>query len=70
MGDKLKAYFEDFLRKDPIFSNKKVLQTNYNPEKISYRDRPDGLLAIAKKFTHKIEDIEKELKKTKNPLIV
>ena len=38
MGDKLKAYFEDFLRKDPIFSNKKVLQTNYNPEKISYRD--------------------------------
>src|SRR3990167_6542181 len=39
-------------------------------EKISYRDRPDGLLAIAKKFTHKIEDIEKELKKTKNPLIV
>ncbi len=45
MGDKLKNYFEDFLKKDPIFSNKKVLQTNYDPDKMSYRD--EQLEAVA-----------------------
>jgi TrmH family RNA methyltransferase len=39
-------------------------------EKISYRDRPDGLLAVAKKMNLTIDTIEEKLPKNKNPLIV
>ncbi len=39
-------------------------------EKISYRDRPDGLLAVATKMNHQIHDVEKTLALKKNPLIV
>lgn len=37
-------------------------------EKISYRDRPDGLLAIAPKLTASLEDIRNKL--SKNPFLV
>jgi RNA methyltransferase, TrmH family len=39
-------------------------------EKISYRDRPDGLLAIAKKMNHQIKDVEGILSSKTTPLIV
>ena len=35
---RLTTYFEKFLAKQPIFKNKKVLQSNYNPESINHRD--------------------------------
>jgi len=38
--------------------------------KISYRDRPDGLLAIAKQFSSNIKDLEKIIKTKKNPFFV
>ncbi len=34
----LTGFFEKFLTKEPLFMNKKVLQSNYTPEEISYRD--------------------------------
>lgn len=34
----LNNFFEDFLSKESIFSNKQVLQSNYTPDTIPYRD--------------------------------
>jgi RNA methyltransferase, TrmH family len=39
-------------------------------EKISYRDRPDGLLAIAYKMNRSLEEARNLLSTNKNPLIV
>ena len=39
-------------------------------KKISYRDRPDGLLAVAKKMNLSLDAIEGKLPSHKNPLIV
>jgi RNA methyltransferase, TrmH family len=39
-------------------------------EKFSYRDRPDGLLAIAKQKYHSLEDLAKKLNHKKSPLFV
>ena len=38
MGDKLSKFFEDYLSRDPLFVNKKILQSNYTPEDIPHRD--------------------------------
>jgi RNA methyltransferase, TrmH family len=39
-------------------------------EKLSYRDRPDGLLAIAPMFKNSLEDLEKIFDQKKDPLFV
>ncbi|MBN2479328.1 MAG: RNA methyltransferase [Parachlamydiales bacterium] len=39
-------------------------------EKFSYRDRADGILAIASSFHHSLDDIEKIIKNKKNPFLV
>jgi TrmH family RNA methyltransferase len=39
-------------------------------QKISYRDRPDGLLAIAKKMNFSLDEMEQKLTPNKSPLIV
>jgi TrmH family RNA methyltransferase len=39
-------------------------------EKISYRDRPDGLIAIAFQEHKNIQDLEKILEKKKNPFLL
>ena len=39
-------------------------------QKISYRDRPDGLLAIANSFQNDLNELEKIIDKVKNPLLV
>ena len=36
-GD-LKGFFEGFIEKESLFTNKKALQTSFIPEKISHRD--------------------------------
>ncbi len=36
---KLTSFFEDYIKKDPIFINKKALQSNYNPEDVLYREK-------------------------------
>ena len=38
MGSKVTAFFEDFLEKGSLFTNKKALQSNYIPDEISHRD--------------------------------
>lgn len=38
--------------------------------KLSYRDRPDGLLAIAHTMQLQLSDLEKKLEKVKSPLII
>ena len=38
--------------------------------KISYRDRPDGLVGIAKQMKHTLHDLEKQLQGVTNPLLV
>ena len=42
-------FFEDFLKREPLFLNKKVLQANYNPDNIPHReefiDKVAGILA-------------------------
>ena len=38
--------------------------------KISYRDRPDGLLALAPQKHLSLKDLEKHIKKSKNPFLV
>jgi archaeal cell division control protein 6 len=47
----LNQYFEDFLKKDPLFLNKQVLQTNYTPDTIPHREseieKIAGILAPA-----------------------
>lgn len=39
-------------------------------QKISYRDRPDGLIAIANTFNNELKDLEKIVDRVKNPLLV
>ena len=36
---KLTSFFEDYIKKDPIFVNKKALQSNYDPEDVLYREK-------------------------------
>ncbi len=36
---KLTSFFEDYIKKDPIFTNKKALQSNYNPNEVLYREQ-------------------------------
>ncbi len=36
--DELDNFFDEFMSSTPIFNNKSVLQSNYNPEKIPHRD--------------------------------
>ncbi|CDR34388.1 TrmH family RNA methyltransferase [Criblamydia sequanensis] len=38
--------------------------------KISYRDRPDGLIGIGRKHHRTLSDLEALIKKTENPLII
>lgn len=38
MGARVTTFFESFLEKGSVFTNKKVLQSNYIPEEISHRD--------------------------------
>lgn len=38
MKDDLDTFFDEFINSKPIFKNKSVLQSNYNPEKIPHRD--------------------------------
>jgi len=38
MEERLDVYFENFLKKDSFFKNKKVLQVNYAPTKVPHRD--------------------------------
>jgi TrmH family RNA methyltransferase len=47
-----------------------IKTTTHIFSKISYRDRPDGLLAVAKKMNITIDAIEKNLPLYKKPLIV
>jgi cell division control protein 6 len=34
----LTTFFEDYLKQEPLFINKKILQSNYNPDKILHRE--------------------------------
>ena len=45
MGDKLSKFFDEYLSKDPLFVNKKILQSNYTPENIPHRDEQIKQLA-------------------------
>ncbi|MDP3918446.1 MAG: ORC1-type DNA replication protein [Nanoarchaeota archaeon] len=46
MGEEeLNQYFEDFLKKEPLFNNKKVLQSNYSPEIILHRENEVNKIA-------------------------
>ncbi|MEK6886531.1 MAG: orc1/cdc6 family replication initiation protein, partial [Nanoarchaeota archaeon] len=38
-GVRLKGFFENFLNKEFLFSNKQVLQSNYSPDSIPHRDK-------------------------------
>src|SRR3989339_337690 len=44
MGE-LTEFFKGYLDKEPLFLNKKVLQSNYTPEKISHRDEQMNYIA-------------------------
>ncbi len=47
MEKKLGDYFENYLKKDTLFKNKKVLQGNYIPKSISYRSKEiEGIAEI------------------------
>ena len=55
------------------FQKKKVAVNECSPyvfEKISYRDRPDGLIAIALQEHRSIQDLENRLEKKKNPFLL
>lgn len=39
MKKELNDFFQSYLQKDPLFTNKKVLQSNYTPEKIIHREK-------------------------------
>jgi len=41
----LSGFFEQFLSKESLFKNKQVLQSNYTPEEISYRDEQISQIA-------------------------
>jgi len=45
MGDKLSKFFEEYLSKEPLFVNKKILQSSYTPENIPHRDEQIKQLA-------------------------
>ncbi len=51
MENKLNGYFEKFLEKEPLFNNKKSLQSSYTPEAIPHREEQietiAGILAPA-----------------------
>ncbi len=42
---KLKNFFEDYLKKDPIFKNKRALQSNYTPKMVPHREKEIQALA-------------------------
>lgn len=42
---RLKNFFEDYIKKDPIFKNKKALQSNYTPRTVPHRDKEIKTLA-------------------------
>ncbi len=44
----LVSYFENYLKKEPLFKNKRVLQSDYTPEHIEYRE--DIIKQIAEVF--------------------
>ena len=37
-GNKLTGYFENYLKQEPLFVDKKVLQSNYSPGTILHRE--------------------------------
>jgi archaeal cell division control protein 6 len=39
MGKKLTGFFENYMKKEPIFVNKKALQANYTPKNVPYRQK-------------------------------
>lgn len=41
----LNTFFENYLEKNPLFVNKRVLQSNYTPERIPHRDEQVKMLA-------------------------
>lgn len=41
----LGGFFENYMNKTPIFTNKKVLQSNYTPERIQHRDEQIDYIA-------------------------
>jgi len=43
--EELANYFEDYLKKEPLFSNKKVLSANYTPETIPHRENEINKIA-------------------------
>lgn len=45
MEKRLESFFENYLSKDPLFTNKKVLQSVYNPENIPHRENEINKLA-------------------------
>jgi len=45
MGDKLSKFFEEYLNKEPLFINKKILQSGYTPNNIPHRDEQIKQLA-------------------------
>jgi len=46
MGEKeLKSFFEDYLKKNPLFKNKQALQSNYTPRDVPHRDKQIKMLA-------------------------
>ncbi len=44
-GDNLSRFLKNYLEKQPIFLNKKVLQSNYTPEMIPHRDEQINYIA-------------------------
>src|SRR3989344_6113261 len=44
-GNKLISFFEGYLKKDPLFVNKRVLQTNYTPDNILHREEQINQIA-------------------------
>src|SRR3989344_8263797 len=38
MAKQLNKFFEDYLNKEPLFKNKKVLQDQFSPDNIPHRD--------------------------------
>ena len=66
LGSNEEKLIEKLKRKNiPIYNCKKDVF-----KKISYRDRPDGLLAIAKPFKHTFKDLEKVLSHKKKAFLV
>jgi len=46
MGEKeLRSFFESYLQKEPLFKNKKALQSNYTPRNVPYRENEIKMLA-------------------------